>query len=104
RTVFPEIAGRIDYCDSAYDAARGTHAVLLMTEWEEFRKLDLRRLRDAMEVPIMLDGRNLYDPKQARESGFEYVCMGRSTAGSLPTGRQRKAVSAGRPGVRGVLV
>ncbi|MBZ5719913.1 MAG: UDP-glucose/GDP-mannose dehydrogenase family protein [Acidobacteriia bacterium] len=106
RSVFPEQAGRVTYCESAYDAARGTHAVLVLTEWDEFRKLDLKRLHDAMEVPIMLDGRNLYDPSVAREHGFEYACMGRPTAGSAPakvTARKQVA-SSRKPAVRGVLL
>jgi UDPglucose 6-dehydrogenase len=77
KAVFPEQAGRVEYCDSAYEAAQGAHAVLLLTEWDEFRQLDLDRLHDEMEVPIIVDGRNLYDPATIREHGFEYLCMGR---------------------------
>lgn len=80
RAVFPQEKGKLAYCKSAYEAARGAHAVLMLTEWDEFRDLDLPRLRDLMEVPIMIDGRNLYDPAQARKSGFEYYCMGRPDA------------------------
>jgi UDPglucose 6-dehydrogenase len=79
--VFPEIPGRLTYCTSAYETARGAHALLLLTEWEEFRQLDLARLRDLMEVPVLVDGRNLYDPGAAREVGFEYVSIGRDQAG-----------------------
>ena len=105
QSVIPEQAGRVAYCESAYDAALGAHAVLLLTEWDEFRKLDLKRLHDVMDVPIMLDGRNLYDPAMVREHGFEYVCMGRPTSGSAPsTVASRKQVAAPRKAVRGVLV
>jgi UDPglucose 6-dehydrogenase len=56
---------------------RGAQALLLLTEWEEFRQLDLLRVRDLMEVPILVDGRNFFDPDAVRKAGFEYVCMGR---------------------------
>ena len=81
--VFPEAPGRITYCTSAYDAARGAHALLLLTEWEEFGRLDLIRLRDLMELPVLVDGRNLYDPGAARQAGFEYVSVGRDGATNL---------------------
>jgi len=75
--VFPEEPGRIVYCRSAYEAARGAHAVLLVTEWEEFRNLEWAKLRQAMEVPVLIDGRNFLDPDELRRAGFEYHCMGR---------------------------
>ena len=78
--VFPEAPGRITYCTSTYDAARGAHALLLLTEWEEFRHLDLIRLRGLMELPVLVDGRNLYDPGAARQAGFEYISVGRDGA------------------------
>ena len=80
RSVFPETPGHLTYCTSAYEAARGAHALLLITEWEEFRQLDLIRLRDLMEVPVLVDGRNTYDPSAAREAGFEYFSIGRDAA------------------------
>jgi UDPglucose 6-dehydrogenase len=75
--VFPETSGRITYCTSAYEAARGARALLLLTEWEELRRLDLIRLRDLMLLPVLVDGRNLYDPGAARQAGFEYISVGR---------------------------
>jgi len=92
--VFPETPGQLAYCASAYEAARGAHALLLLTEWEEFRQLDLVRLRDLMEVPILVDGRNLYDPGAVREAGFEYVSIGRDQAGhSAPRPFAKTAVA-----------
>jgi UDPglucose 6-dehydrogenase len=75
---------RLTYCSSAYEVARGAQALLLLTEWEEFRQLDLLRVRDSMEVPILVDGRNLFDPDAVREAGFEYVSIGRD--GVTPVG------------------
>lgn len=77
RRIFPEEAGHIVYCATPYDAASGAHALLLLTEWEEYSALDLVRLRSAMEVPIIIDGRNVFDPAAVRALGFEYYGMGR---------------------------
>ena len=82
--MFPASTERLTYCSSAYEAARGAQALLLLTEWEEFRQLDLLRVRDLMEVPILVDGRNLFDPDTVRKAGFEYVSMGRD--GAAPAG------------------
>ncbi len=78
RRVLPEKPGTLTYCCSPYEAARGAHALLLLTEWDEFRRLDFRRVRDIMAVPVVVDGRNFYDPDLIRQAGFEYLCMGRS--------------------------
>jgi UDPglucose 6-dehydrogenase len=51
---------------------------VLLTEWEEYRELDLARLRARMAVPVLIDGRNLFEPATAREAGFEYYSIGRS--------------------------
>jgi len=81
KAVKPEMAGRLKYSDSAYGAARGAHALVLLTEWEEFKHLDLARLREVMAVPVIVDGRNLYQPEAMRRAGFEYLCVGRPGAG-----------------------
>lgn len=70
-------SGRVTYCRSGYEAAEGAHALLLLTEWEEYRGLDLARIREAMQVPVLIDGRNLYDPKAVRTLGFDYRSIGR---------------------------
>lgn len=75
--VVPQAAGRITYCPSAYAAARGAHVLLLLTEWDELRELDWLRVRALMEVPVLVDGRNLYDPDPVRKAGFEYFSIGR---------------------------
>jgi UDPglucose 6-dehydrogenase len=82
--VFPASMERLTYCSSAYEVARGAQALLLLTEWEEFRQLDLLRVRDSMEVPILVDVRNLFDPATVRNAGFEYVSIGRD--GVTPIG------------------
>ena len=73
----PPQAGRLEYCSSPYEAAREADALLILTEWQEYRELDFLRLHELMEVPIIVDGRNLLDPEIVRASGFEYLSMGR---------------------------
>lgn len=74
RAVFPDIA----FCDSAYEAAHGAEALLIVTEWQEFKTLDWERIRETMARPLVLDGRNLLTPVKMRELGFEYHSLGRA--------------------------
>jgi UDPglucose 6-dehydrogenase len=76
--MFPASMKQLTYSSSAYEAARGAQALLLLTEWDEFRQLDLLQLRGLMELPILVDGRNLFDPDAVRKAGFEYVSVGRA--------------------------
>src|SRR5437763_4989270 len=69
---------------SAYDAAHDVDALLILTEWEEFAALDLVRLRSEMKYPIVIDGRNLYDPEVMAAAGFTYYSVGRSAASPEP--------------------
>ena len=79
----PAQAGRLNYCSSAYEAARGAHALLILTPWDEYQALDLNHLRELMEVPVIIDGRNLLDPETVLAAGFEYIDMGRTHAAQL---------------------
>jgi UDPglucose 6-dehydrogenase len=96
--VLPEQTGRVTYCRTAYEAATGAHALLVLTEWNEFRELDLHRVCDLMEVPVLVDGRNLYEPSAARKAGFEYHSMGRESVGHhfpvAPAVKTRKQAAA----------
>src|SRR5467141_948059 len=67
----------VEYCDSPYDAATGADAVALVTEWNEFKFLNLERLRSVMRRPMVFDGRNLWEPERMRRLGFEYHSVGR---------------------------
>ena len=73
RRVLPEIT----YCPGPYETAVGSDAVVVLTEWDEFRRLDLKRLRGVMRRPVLIDGRNIFDPGAARSEGFYYSGMGR---------------------------
>lgn len=67
----------IEYADSAYGASKDAEALIIATEWEEFRKLDWARIHEAMARPLILDGRNLLDPREMKAYGFEYHSIGR---------------------------
>ncbi|WP_404385103.1 UDP-glucose dehydrogenase family protein [Caenispirillum salinarum] len=67
----------ITYCDSAYDAMEGADLLAILTEWNEFRSLDLARVKDLMTEPVMVDLRNIYEPAMMAEAGFAYTSVGR---------------------------
>ena len=67
----------VQYCESPYEAAGGADAVALVTEWNEFKFLNLERLRGVMRRPVVFDGRNLWEPERMRRLGFEYYSIGR---------------------------
>jgi UDPglucose 6-dehydrogenase len=68
----------IQYCKDSYAVATGADALLIVTEWDEFRQLDLDRIKGLMRRPVIVDGRNIFDPKTMRERGFVYRGVGRS--------------------------
>jgi UDPglucose 6-dehydrogenase len=70
----------VTLCQDAYQAAQGADALVIVTEWNEFKHLDLPRLKVAMRMPIIVDGRNMYDPVEMRSLGFTYRGMGRGYA------------------------
>jgi UDPglucose 6-dehydrogenase len=72
KQIFPDLDCEID----PYVAAAGCDAIVLATEWAEFRDLDLNRLREIMRNPVLVDGRNLWDPDEARAHGFTYLGVG----------------------------
>jgi UDPglucose 6-dehydrogenase len=71
--VLPEIT----YCKDAYEACENADAVVLVTEWNQFRMLDLERMRQLLRRPVVIDLRNVYKPEQMQRAGFEYVSVGR---------------------------
>ena len=79
----PLLPGGVTYCRDAFDAAQGADALVLITEWNEFRALSPTRLRDAMRGRVLVDLRNVYDPVAMRQAGFDYHCVGRPE-NSLP--------------------
>ncbi len=65
------------WCDSAYDAVTGADVLAIITEWNEFRGLDLDKIKTLMNTPTMVDLRNIYNPDEMAEAGFAYSCIGR---------------------------
>jgi UDPglucose 6-dehydrogenase len=65
------------YCENAYDCAEAADALVIVTEWEQFRALDLEHLRDLMACPVIVDLRNIYRPEEVHRHGFAYACVGR---------------------------
>ncbi|PCE39735.1 UDP binding domain-containing protein, partial [Rhizorhabdus dicambivorans] len=67
----------VDFAEDAYAAMDGADALVLVTEWNEFRALDLDRVRRLLKSPTIVDLRNIYRPEQMRAAGFEYMSVGR---------------------------
>jgi len=82
-------SAQMRYANSAYEAAKDADALLILTDWAEFLELDLVKLHEILRYPIVVDGRNLYDPKVMQEHGFTYMSVGRPAA--MPV---REAVTA----------
>jgi UDPglucose 6-dehydrogenase len=82
RTFFGD---RISYAESNYDAIDGADALVIITEWKQYRVPDFQRMRELLRQPLVLDGRNLYSPSRMRELGFDYISVGR------PAVRTRRA-------------
>ena len=72
----------IEFCGDAYEAASGVDALVVLTEWNEFKQLDMIRVMDLMKQPIVVDGRNIYDPELMKEMGFTYRGFGRGYNGA----------------------
>lgn len=80
------------YAGDLYEAASHADAVLILTDWKEFASIDFERLGAVVRFPILIDGRNLYNPKWVQEQGFSYVSMGRPSTIDSRTVRARKVV------------
>ena len=74
RPLLPEVT----MCDSAYEAIEGADVVVIVTEWDAFRALDFKRIKDLAKAPVLVDLRNIYNPEDMRAAGFEYVSVGRA--------------------------
>jgi UDPglucose 6-dehydrogenase len=92
------ISSNIKFANSAYEAAAGMDALLILTEWEEFANLDLDRLNRELKYPIVIDGRNLYDPEEMAAHGFTYYSVGR--AASHPDGVPTALLKNGKGGAK----
>ncbi len=84
-----ELPRGVDFRKHAYDVARGAQVLVLATEWNEFRMLDMAKIRRLMKSPILIDCRNIYDPHKMVSLGFKYVSVGRGT-GAVPRSRRKR--------------
>ncbi len=73
KAIFPEVT----FCKDPYDAANGADALVIVTEWNQFRNLELDKLRKLLKGPYFFDLRNVYEPQRLKEKGFKYFCVGR---------------------------
>ena len=74
------IGEAVEYAETSYDAVRGADALVIATDWNEYRHPDFNRIRQSMRRPIVIDGRNLYEPKRMQTLGFTYDSIGRPAA------------------------
>jgi UDPglucose 6-dehydrogenase len=74
KKILPDIT----YCQDEYDTAKNTDALVILTEWNQFRNLDLNRIKSIMNNPILFDMKNLYEPEKFKELGIKYFGIGRS--------------------------
>ena len=72
-----ELLPDVTFCENAYAPLKNADALVIITEWNEFRALDLKRVKAAMKKPVMVDLRNIYEPDDMLLRGFEYSCIGR---------------------------
>lgn len=73
-----KVLKKVKFCGDAYEAAKDAQALLIITEWNEFRNLDLQRIKKLLKRPLIIDGRNIYDPAEMKKHGFIYAGVGRS--------------------------
>ncbi|MEO0235500.1 MAG: UDP-glucose/GDP-mannose dehydrogenase family protein [candidate division WOR-3 bacterium] len=76
KRVYPP-SEKVHYALDMYEAVEGKDALLIITEWDIFKNADLQKVKKLLATPIIIDGRNIYDPKKMKKLGFEYYCMGR---------------------------
>lgn len=69
---------KIVYCSNIYETAQEADALIILTEWDEFKNMDLKKIKKLLKTPIIFDGRNIFDPKKIRKLGFNYFCIGRN--------------------------
>jgi UDPglucose 6-dehydrogenase len=83
---------KLHYARDLYEAAQDADAVLILTEWKEFAEVDMVRLNQVVHFPIVIDGRNLFDPQKMISHGFTYVSMGRPASYQAQQGKPRKLI------------
>ena len=72
-----KIFKKVQFCRDAYEVAKGSDCLVILTEWNEFKELDLKKIKRLLKTPVIIDGRNIYDPEKMRRLGFKYQGVGR---------------------------
>jgi UDPglucose 6-dehydrogenase len=72
-----KLGDRVTYSETNYDAISGADALVVVTDWNEYRHPDFTRVKAMLRRPVIIDGRNLYDPEKMKEQGFTYISIGR---------------------------
>jgi UDPglucose 6-dehydrogenase len=95
-----QVLADVTYCREPYDCIEEADAAVIVTEWEQFRALDLERVRELMACPVIVDLRNIYRPEDMQKQGFAYTCVGRATTYPpakvyVPSSRARLLAAAG---------
>jgi UDPglucose 6-dehydrogenase len=72
----------VEICDDVYRMAEGCDALVVVTEWNEFKQLDLEKIKGLLKTPVIYDGRNIYEPALMKEMGFAYRAIGRGMNGN----------------------
>jgi UDPglucose 6-dehydrogenase len=68
---------KVTYCKDSYSVCKGADCLVILTEWNEFKELDLKKVKGLLNQPVVVDGRNIYDPAKMKELGFRYFSIGR---------------------------
>ena len=77
KDYFKKFKNQITWCKNSYDACKNSDALVILTEWNQFRALDMKKLRKILKTPIIIDLRNIYNPTEMRNMGFKYYSIGR---------------------------
>ena len=78
KKIFGKFNSKITWCKNAYEASKNSDALVILTEWNEFRALDFKKLKRLLKRKIIIDLRNIYNPKEIKDNGFTYFSIGRS--------------------------
>lgn len=71
------LSQQVKFCGTPYEACKNSDCLLILTEWDEFKELDFTKIKKLLRRPVIIDGRNIYDPKKMKKAGFTYIGMGR---------------------------
>ena len=78
KKIFKKFHKNIEWCNDSYDACKNSDALVILTEWNQFRALDLKKLKKLLNKPLIIDLRNIYNPEEIKDMGFKYYSLGRN--------------------------